>query len=291
MVAQRPVTLCLHDFKLIMLIAHVTDPHIGLRTNRMQAHPGTTEAFRRALIHVRQLVPAPDVLLLSGDLSETGREEDYITLAAIVEEELATLASCGPLVLAIPGNHDTPAVAKAVLGELMPVAADAPDGTMCLHVERGGLHFIGLDTVHLGFAHGHLNEAQLHWLEAQLTACAGHPVLLFMHHPPLVSGISAMDACGLLEGGPQLGKLVAAHGGVQLIAAGHVHRLILGTLGGAPVVVAPSSSHQIDLNLQPGAPLACRMEPPMIGLYRWSLEDGMACHFSHVNPFPGPFAI
>ena len=274
-----------------MLIAHVTDPHIGLGTNQMNAHPGPDEAFRRALAHLRQLQPMADVLLLSGDLSENGHAQDYEALARVIGEELADLTARGLLVLAIPGNHDNPDMAKSVLGDLMPVAADAPVGRVCIHIERGGLHFIGLDTVHLGFAHGILDEAQLHWLEVQLKACAGQPVVIFMHHPPLVSGIATMDACGLIEGAPQLRKLVAEHGHVQLIAAGHLHRPVVGALGGAPVVVAPSSSHQLELNLEPGAPLACRMEPPMVGIYRWTPQDGMACHFSHVNPFAGPYPI
>ena len=70
-----------------------------------------------------------------------------------------------------------------------------------------------------------------------------------------------------------------------------MHRPILGALGGAPVVVAPSTSHQIELDLNPNAPLAVRLEPPMIGLYRWTPEDGIACHFSHVQAFDGPFPI
>lgn len=272
-----------------MLIAHITDPHIGLDTSLMPGHHGTTMAFRRALAHVRQFSPAPRVLLLSGDLSNAGCAQDYTTLQTILKEELPGQAENGPLVLAVPGNHDAPDTAQHLLSDIMPVADDAPAGHVCLHVEHGGLHFIGLDTVLPGHAYGIVSEPQLDWLAARLNACASQPVVLFMHHPPLVTGITAMDACGLLQGVAPLGRLVAAHGAVQLIAAGHMHRPVVGALGGAPVVVAPSSSHQLELSLRPGAPLACRLEPPMIGLYRWAPEDGMACHFSHVEPFPGPF--
>ena len=89
----------------------------------------------------------------------------------------------------------------------------------------------------------------------------------------------------------RLGTLVRAHGNVQLITAGHLHRPIVGALGGAPVVVAPSSSHQLELDLRARAPLAVRLEPPKVGLYRWTPEDGLACHFSHVQAYPGPFVI
>lgn len=268
-----------------MLIAHITDPHIGLDSSQMPGHPGVNEAFRRALQHVRHLSPAPRVLLLSGDLTDDGSPQDYATLQSIIEAELPGPSDGGPLILAVPGNHDDPATARRILGPLMPVAEDAPDGVACIHIEHGGLHFIGLDTVQPGHPYGAVTQAQLGWLGKQLNGCAGEPVVIFMHHPPLVTGMTAMDACGLLEGAAPLGRLVAAHGGVQVIAAGHMHRPVVGALGGAPVVVAPSASHQLELNLRPGAPLACRLEPPMIGLYRWAPEDGIACHLSYIETF------
>ncbi|HNL41220.1 MAG TPA: hypothetical protein PKM77_03115, partial [Ottowia sp.] len=59
----------------------------------------------------------------------------------------------------------------------------------------------------------------------------------------------------------------------------------------APVLVAPSTSHQLELDLRPGAPLALRLEPPMLGLYRWTAQDGVSCHFGHVQTFEGPYPI
>ena len=274
-----------------MLVAHLTDPHIGLDTSFLPRHPGPTEMLRRALVHVRTLEPAPQVLLLTGDLTDAGHTADYETLRTLLKQELPTPTNGGPRVLSIPGNHDDAAIARRVLGDLMPVAADAPAGRMCLHVEHAGLHFIGLDTAVSGQPHGALDAPQLDWLARTLQRCAGQPVIVFLHHPPLVTGMAAMDACGLLQGGAELARLVAEHGAVQLIAAGHMHRPIVGALGGAPVVVAPSTSHQLELDLRPGAPLAVRPEPLMIGLYRWNPADGIACHFSPIQDLDGPFPV
>lgn len=274
---------------MAMFIAHLTDPHIGLTPSQTCPPLDPTEALRRALAHVRQLQPAADVLLLSGDLVDSGRARDYATLLELLQAELPTPAEGGLLVLAIPGNHDLPETARRILAPYMPIAPDAPPGCACLHVEHQGLHFIGLDTVVPGAPHGTLDPEQLAWLERRLLTCAGQPVLIFLHHPPLTSGITGMDAFGLLEGRTGLARLVAAHGNVQLIAAGHIHRPIVGALGGAPVVVLPSTSHQMELDLRPGAPLAVRLEPPMIGLYRWTPGEGMVCHFSHIQAFDGPY--
>ena len=274
-----------------MLIAHLSDPHVGLDPLTLGGRVHPASALRRALAHVRGLRPAPDVLLLTGDLTDDGREQDYQAIAALLRQELPAPEGGGPLTLAVPGNHDRRAPALRLLAGVMPVAADAPAGLACLRVERGGLHFIGLDSVTPGAAHGGLESGQLDWLARALKACAGEPAVIFMHHPPIITGLAAMDACGLLDGCAELGELVAAHGRVQLIACGHVHRPVVGQLGGALVVAAPSTSHQIDLDLRPGGPLSCRLEPPMIGLYRWTPEEGMVCHFSHVKPFGEPLAL
>ncbi len=274
-----------------MLIAHITDPHIGLKPGLLTGQVDPTGSLRRALAHVRAVQPAVDVLLLTGDLTDSGQAADYALIAALLDEQWPSGAPDAPRVLAVAGNHDVRAAAHENLARAMPVAPDAPADHICLHAVHRGVHFIGLDTVVPKAPHGALGAEQLDWLARQFEACAGEPVVLFMHHPPLVSGISAMDACGLLHGRAELGRLVAAHGGVQLIAAGHIHRPIVGQLGGAPVVVAPSSSHQLALDLRPGAPVACRLEPPMVGLYRWTPEDGLACHFSHIEAFGPAYLI
>ena len=274
-----------------MLIAHITDPHIGLDLGPLTDRLDTTQALRLALAHVRRLDPAPEVLLLTGDLTDGGRTRDYATLHSLLHDELPGHATGHPRVLAVPGNHDLSLSASQALGAAMPRATDAPPGRVCFRVEHGGLHFIGLDTAQPGRPEGALEAAQLDWLDRQLRACADQPVLILLHHPPLTSGIQAMDAHGLRHGRDGLARRVAQHGGVQLIACGHLHRPMRGLLGGAPVVVAPSSAHQLELDLRPDAPLAIRLEPPMIGLYRWTPGEGMVCHFSHVQDFAGPYRV
>ncbi len=276
-----------------MLIAHITDPHLGLDTRSLPGHPGPVEAFRRALQHVRAMDPAPEVLLLTGDLTDNGAESDYLALRGVLDELVPPPSAGGPRVWAVLGNHDERRAARAVLGDWLGSAPDLDvdaGGPACTYAQHGPLHLIGLDTLVPFQAHGELDDTQLDWLARTLQHCAGQPVLIFMHHPPLVSGMTAMDACGLLRGGDRLAQLVREHGHVQLIIAGHLHRPVIGALGGAPVVVAPSCSHQLELNLRPNAGLAVRMEPPQVGLYRWTPEDGLACHFSHVQDYPGQLA-
>jgi 3',5'-cyclic AMP phosphodiesterase CpdA len=61
---------------------------------------------------VRTLQPAVDVLLLTGDLADSGRPQDYAEIAALLADTLPTPSEGGPRVLAVPGNHDLRAHAR-----------------------------------------------------------------------------------------------------------------------------------------------------------------------------------
>lgn len=263
-----------------LLIAQLSDPHVGTGPGFLDGRMDTGHALRQAVAHVAALAPAPDLVLLTGDLTEHGTAAEY----ARVADALAPL----PMpVYAVPGNHDDPRLAREGLPRCMPQAPDAPPGACCFHRQHGGLHLVALDTVVHRQSHGALDEPQLQWLARTLDACQGEPVLIFMHHPPLPTGIEAMDACSLMTGGDALAALIRQHGAVQGLLCGHLHRPVQMQFGGVPLHVAPSVAHQITLDLRPGAPLRAQLEPPKISLHRWSLPHGLCTHLSYVEAF-GP---
>lgn len=71
-----------------MLIAHLTDTHLGIDSGALGGRLDPAAALRRALARVRALAPAPAVLLLTGDLTEAGRAADYTLLAELLKQEL-----------------------------------------------------------------------------------------------------------------------------------------------------------------------------------------------------------
>lgn len=267
-----------------LLIAQLSDPHIGTGPGFLEGRMDTEAALRRAVAHVGAMQPSPDLVLLTGDLTERGSAAEY----AVVADALAPLSMP---VYAVPGNHDDPKVARDALTRCMPVAPDAPEGACCYHLRHGDLHLVALDTVVPKRSHGALHPAQLAWLERALQACRGEPVLIFMHHPPLPTGIEAMDACSLTTGADALAALVRDHGSVQGLLCGHLHRPVQMQFGGAPLHVAPSVAHQITLDLRSGAPLRAQLEPPKISLHRWSLLHGLCTHTSYVETFGPALAL
>ena len=68
---------------------------------------------------------------------------------------------------------------------------------------------------------------------------------------------------------------------------GHVHRPIQRRWAGTVVLTAPSTAHQVDLNLHPGTPSGFIMEPPACLLHVWSEALGLVTHTSYIGDYGG----
>jgi 3',5'-cyclic AMP phosphodiesterase CpdA len=219
---------------------------------------------------VRDLVPSPDAVLISGDLAEHGAADEYEQVRALAGRLEAPL-------YALPGNHDDRAALRRHFG--LPGADAEP---VQYAVELGPLRLVVLDSTRPGEDPGELDAERLDWLEAALAAAPDVPTLLALHHPPLVTGIPAHDENGLPPADRRaLGEVVAAHPQVRRIVAGHVHRTVYAELGGRSVLTVPSTYVQSRLDL--GAEeIEIADDPP--GFTVHALLDGELV--SHVQPVP-----
>lgn len=91
-----------------LLIAQITDTHLFAESDQCLLGLKTIESLRTVLNQVDALEQRPDLLLLTGDLSQDGSAESYQTL-----QEL--LIPLGIPAYWIPGNHDCPATMERVL--------------------------------------------------------------------------------------------------------------------------------------------------------------------------------
>lgn len=253
-----------------MLIAQITDSHVLSHGRKLADRFDTGAAFDRLMASMAAQPVRPDLILHSGDLGEDATPGEYAHVGA-------GLRALGVPVLAVPGNHDKRAPMRDALPDM---TGDGEDGHLCLVRAFGRITVIGLDTLVEGAPHGVLCPARRDWLAARLAEAEGHEVLIFMHHPPITTGLQDMDGMGLLEGRETLAALVAAHGRVRGILCGHMHRAIQGSCGGVPVRVAPSASHQIAFDLRPGAPFSFTDEPAQYVMHRLGegTEDALVSH-------------
>lgn len=265
-----------------MLIVQLSDMHVSKPGTRFGGRVDSRGAFARAIARVRSFDPQPDVVLLSGDLAETGAAEEYDFIA----EQLRRLP-CP--VVAIPGNHDD---REQMVQKLPQCVTRQEGGHLSFADERFPVRLIGLDTIVAGKVHGELCAQRLSWLRSALSEDDGKPALIAMYHPPFLTGMRAMDNYGIKRGLEEFTAIVAEHAKrIAAIVCGHAHRTIIAHVAGVPVLLAPSSCFPFALDLRGRPSLNFVEEPQQFLVHTWSREAGFVSHVAFVDEFPGPFKV
>lgn len=262
------------------LVAQISDLHLKAGQRLTYGVVDTLGALRRAVDHLNASHPRPDIVVISGDLVDFGRADEY----AVLHPELARLHM--PCYL-VPGNHDSrePLLDAFRDHHYLPASAQGPLDWV---VDEHPLRLIGLDsTIPRGHG-GQLLDSQLQWLDAQLALRPDVPTLLILHHPPFVSGIGHMDREPFINAAA-LERVVARHPQVERLLCGHLHRPMQRRFGGSLSCVCPGTSHQIVLDLQEAAPAHFNLEPAGYLLHRWEAQQGLISHNGVFGDYPGPY--
>lgn len=260
-----------------MLIAQVTDLHITLPGSPLQRRVDTGSYLIKAVEKLRALDPAPDVLLVSGDLVESGLSEEYEFLRGL-------LAPLTMPIYVIPGNHDEREAMRRSFSDHLYLPQQ---GFMHYVIEDYPVRLIGLDTVIARKTEGEICAERLAWLDTVLQQAPARPTLIFMHHPPFATGIAHMDAWGFRH--PEdLATVIHQNPQVERIICGHVHRTIQSRFARTLALTCPSTAHQIDFDLKPESPVAFIMEPPGLMLHIWN-GKAMATHTLYTEEYDGPY--
>ena len=131
----------------------------------LRAEPGATpypEVMNGAIVAEMQRL-GPDAVIVKGDLTDSGRPEEY-------EAFLRTYGALGPILHHVRGNHD--AIRDRELAQ-----QDAPYA-----IELPGVTVAVLDTTVPGRVGGALADDQRSWLD-DLAGSATGSVFVFGHHP------------------------------------------------------------------------------------------------------------
>ena len=263
-----------------MLICQLTDLHVcavGVSCNRVSE---TNMFAARAFRTVAAMKPAPDVVLITGDLTENGLPAEYANLTALLRQHLTMP------VYVIPGNHDRRDNFRRELAHLPGVISDPT--YVQYAVDDHKVRLVMLDTVVFGHGHGELRDEQLTWLDRTLATAPDKPTIVGMHHPPFVCGIAHMDRINL-RNAEAFAAVIARHAQVRRIVCGHHHRPIFSQVAHAIVSISPSVAHQVELSFDPADKGALNFEPAAFHLHRWTAADGFVTHVAYVETFPGPF--
>ncbi|HWL84598.1 MAG TPA: phosphodiesterase [Polyangiaceae bacterium] len=263
-----------------MLLAHISDFHVGRVGSSIDTEYRTSEHLARAVECINSLDPLPDAVLCTGDLVDTGSADEYARLVEI----LAPLHA--PYYL-VPGNHDDRENLRAAFAHrgYFPVS-----GYLQYAVDLEPLRLIALDTNVPGASGGLLCAERLAWLDARLSEEPARPTIVMQHHPPFRTGIAYMEAMGL-EGIDELSAVLARHPQVERVLCGHLHRPIVRRVAGTVAMTCPSTSHQVELDLREPGRLALVDEPPACLLHLWRKELGLVTHSRYLRDFGSPHVL
>jgi Icc protein len=240
------------------VLAQLSDPHMRVGPD----DAGSARALEAAVRAVLDLRPAPDAVVVTGDVADGGVPREY-------ERARELLAPLPMPMHVLPGNHDDGDELRACFG----------DGTSAT---CGALRLVLVDTTVAGRDDGRLDGERLDRLRAELEAAPQAPTIVAMHHPPLLTGIPALDDIGLPAADrTALAEVISNASQVTRVVAGHVHRTAFGLVGGCGVFACASTNLQARLEIG-ATEFEIVHEPPAFALHV-ELDGELVTHVQPVG--------
>lgn len=217
------------------VIAQLSDLHIG------GPNVDSGDRFSAAIAEINAMGRQPDLVLITGDLTQNGTDAEWAEFQDRVKELTAPWE-------AISGNHDR---------GITELAGHRS-------VKAGPLRLVLLDT-----SSDEFTQADEVWLEDELVAHSDGPVVIAVHQPPFETGIWWMDCVGL-KGSDLLERVVRRHPQVIKVLSGHVHRLVQTNWGACSLWAGPSTSMTVACDLDPSHDPAESAEAPTFCLHAFT---------------------
>ena len=261
-----------------MLLAQISDTHIKADRKLAYGIVDTAGMLERCVADVLRRPQRPDAVIVTGDLVDYGRPDEY----ALLRELLAPLTM--PLYL-MPGNHDERGALRASFPDHAYLRQWEP--FIQYAIDDFPVRIVALDSVIPMQGGGTLCSERLAWLDRTLAALPERPTVVALHHPPFVTGIGHMDRVGF-DASEALATVIRRYSQVERVIAGHLHRPITVRFAGTVASTCPSPAHQVALDIAPDAADDFILEPPGYQLHWWSGHQ-LVTHTAYVGDFDGPY--
>lgn len=243
-------------------IAQVTDLHLFAKSDQCLLGMPTLRSLNALVEQFQQLRPKPDLLLLTGDLSQDGTIESYDRLQRLLS----------PLQIPtywLPGNHDCVEAMERSLTQFSPDKA----------FEQNGWRFLLLNSQDPGCVHGRLSERSLTWLDRQLSKHPNLPTLISLHHPPFAVNSTWLDT-SILQNTAEFLEIVDRYSQVKLIVFGHIHQEFQHQRNRVTFLGTPSTCIQF---AQESDDFALGQEPPGFRLIQLYPDGTWTSHVERVK--------
>jgi 3',5'-cyclic AMP phosphodiesterase CpdA len=188
-----------------MRLLQISDPHFGTE------EPPVVEALRRLAGRL-----APDVLVLSGDITQRARRAQFAAARQFVDSLAVSAALC------IPGNHDIPLFAfwHRLLHPWKHYSARF-GADLEPEIVRDDLLLLGTNTTRAyRHKHGEVGTTQIARVAHRLRTARPEQLRIVVVHQPLHAPRS--DESNLLRNG-RAAAVAWASAGADLVLGGHIH--------------------------------------------------------------------
>ena len=220
------------------LLIQISDVHLTSE-GLLYPHVHPRENLIGSLRLIAEAELRPDLLILTGDLANSGESECYRDMSELMSEAVGTL---GGRVVYLPGNHDERSAFRRNLLDQKASSSSSPINQ--IHW-IDGLRVVSLDSVVVGEDFGQLDDETLAFLGDAIATPAPDGTVLALHHPPIPSPVQPMARIMLRH--PERLEEVIDGSDVRLILCGHNHHGMLGTLASVPVWVSPATAYEMDV--------------------------------------------
>lgn len=200
-----------------MKIIQLTDTHLmpsGVVVNGVDPE----QQLRAAANDILEKHADADLMVITGDLCNYGDLEAYEMLRDI----LAPMPFKVRLML---GNHDD----RPNFATAFPEHPRDENGYIQSYIDTEFGRLLFLDSHEHGVIGGIYGEDRLTWLDAALAGSGDLPVTVFIHHPPLDTGLAHFENIGMHDDGAIMRRLARHGAGIRHIVFGHIHVPLAGT--------------------------------------------------------------
>ncbi|WP_071515299.1 metallophosphoesterase [Geitlerinema sp. PCC 9228] len=192
---------------MTVTIAQLTDTHLLPQRDRFLR--GIAPWYSLQAVLQPAAATQPDLLLLTGDLADSGEAAAYQHLRDLLVPHHIPVAWVG-------GNHDDLQVATEVLSS-PPIRAEKA-------ISLGSWRLLLVNSIlpTAEWGEGYIFAGELAWLQRELQTHPHQPTAVAVHHHPLPMGIDWLDRIAL-QNAHEFLTLLANHPQVRWVTCGHVH--------------------------------------------------------------------
>lgn len=225
-----------------MRILQLSDTHFLKDPQQIFWDINPYQTLSKIITHIKNN-EKPDLLLLTGDLSQDDTPQSYQHLSNLI-------SSLNINTYFIPGNHD-----------ILPVMEQFFNGDYIYPAKLIYLNHwavILLNSTEPGKISGVLSSAELKFLRDSLQKTQNYRVIIALHHHPILLNTELMDKYSL-ENNQEFLQMIREFPHVKLVLFGHVHQAFNQEIKGIHFLACPSTWIQFlpgakDLQFDPLAP-------------------------------------